>query len=59
MRKIASAAIALILGLPLLASAQSAYLDPSQPIDKRVDDLDSSIDSCRKNFFAQHDCSCN
>jgi beta-glucosidase len=39
MRKIASAAIVLILGLPLLASAQSAYLDPSQPIDKRVDDL--------------------
>ena len=39
MRKVASGAIALILGLPLWASAQSAYLDPSQPIDKRVDDL--------------------
>jgi beta-glucosidase len=39
MRKVASAAIVLMLGLPLWASAQSAYLDPSQPIDKRVDDL--------------------
>src|SRR5437764_10420976 len=39
MRKVAFAVFALILGLPLMASAQSAYLDPSQPIDKRVDDL--------------------
>lgn len=39
MKKIASSVIALTLGLPLWASAQSVYLDPSQPIDKRVDDL--------------------
>jgi beta-glucosidase len=39
MRNIAKGSIALILGLPLWASAQSVYLDPSQPIDKRVDDL--------------------
>jgi beta-glucosidase len=31
--------LAIVLGLPLLARAQSVYLDPSQPIDKRVDDL--------------------
>lgn len=39
MRKVVSGAVALILGLPLWASAQSIYLDPKQPIDKRVDDL--------------------
>jgi beta-glucosidase len=39
MMKIASSVLALTFFLPLLASAQSVYLDPSQPIDKRVDDL--------------------
>ncbi len=39
MRKVAQCTIALILGFPLWAGAQSVYLDPSQPIDKRVDDL--------------------
>jgi hypothetical protein len=37
--KAASGLFALVVGLPLWASAQSVYLDPSQPIDKRVDDL--------------------
>ena len=48
MRKIASGAIALILGLPLWASAQSVYLDPAQPIDKRVDDLIHQLTSAEK-----------
>ena len=39
MKKAASGVLAVVLGLPLWASAQSVYLDPSQPIDKRVDDL--------------------
>jgi beta-glucosidase len=39
MKKAVSAVLAIVLGLPLWASAQSIYLDPSQPIDKRVDDL--------------------
>ncbi len=39
MRKHSSSVFALILALPLWATAQSIYLDPSQPIDKRVDDL--------------------
>lgn len=39
MLKAASGVLVLVLALPLLASAQSVYLDPSQPIDKRVDDL--------------------
>ena len=39
MRRISFGIIALILVLPLWVSAQSVYLDPSQPIDKRVDDL--------------------
>jgi beta-glucosidase len=39
MNKAASVLLVVVLGLPLWASAQSIYLDPSQPIDKRVDDL--------------------
>ena len=39
MQRIARGVLALFLGLPFWASAQSVYLDPSQPIDKRVDDL--------------------
>jgi beta-glucosidase len=39
MIKVASSVLALAFALPILASAQSVYLDPSQPIDKRVDDL--------------------
>ncbi len=39
MKKAASGVLAIVLALPLWASAQSIYLDPSQPIDKRVDDL--------------------
>lgn len=39
MIKVASSVLALAFALPLLASAQSVYLDPSQPIEKRVDDL--------------------
>src|SRR5580700_160743 len=39
MKKAASGVLAIVIGFPLWASAQSAYLDPSQPIDKRVDDL--------------------
>ncbi len=35
----ASGLLALAFGLPLCMNAQSVYLDPSQPIDKRVDDL--------------------
>jgi beta-glucosidase len=48
MRKIVSIAVALILGLPLFASAQSVYLDPKQPIDKRVDDLIHQLTSAEK-----------
>lgn len=39
MKRAASGLLAVVLGLPLWASAQSVYLDPSQPIDQRVDDL--------------------
>ncbi|HZL51166.1 MAG TPA: glycoside hydrolase family 3 C-terminal domain-containing protein [Terracidiphilus sp.] len=39
MKKTALAITAILFGLPLWACAQSIYLDPSQPIDKRVDDL--------------------
>jgi len=39
MKKATSGVLAIVLGFPLWASSQSAYLDPSQPIDKRVDDL--------------------
>ncbi len=39
MKKAVSGVLAIVLGLPLWATAQSVYLDPSQPIDKRVDDL--------------------
>jgi beta-glucosidase len=39
MKRTALGILIIVLGLPLWASAQSVYLDPSQPIDKRVDDL--------------------
>ncbi len=39
MKKAALGVLAIVLGSPLWASAQAIYLDPSQPIDKRVDDL--------------------
>lgn len=39
MKNAASGLVALLLVAPLWAGAQSVYLDPSQPIDKRVDDL--------------------
>ncbi len=39
MKKAAFGIVTLLFGLPLLACAQSVYLDPSQPLDKRVDDL--------------------
>src|ERR1700733_15041847 len=39
MKKPASVVLAIVLGLPMWAGAQALYLDPSQPIDKRVDDL--------------------
>jgi len=39
MKKATSSVLAIIIGFPLWASAQAVYLDPSQPIDKRVDDL--------------------
>lgn len=39
MKKAVSGVLAIVFGLPMWASAQSVYLDPSQPIDKRVDDL--------------------
>ena len=39
MKKAASFVLAIVLGFPLWASAQSVYLDPSHPIDQRVDDL--------------------
>lgn len=39
MKKAALGVWVVFFALPLWASAQSIYLDPSQPIDKRVDDL--------------------
>ena len=39
MKRVASGILALMFGLPIWMSAQSVYLDPSQPIGKRVDDL--------------------
>jgi beta-glucosidase len=39
MKRAASGILALMFGLPIWMSGQSVYLDPSQPIDKRVDDL--------------------
>lgn len=39
MKKIAFCLAALFVALPVFACAQSLYLDPSQPVDKRVDDL--------------------
>ena len=39
MKKAAWGVFAIFFALPLWAGAQSVYLDPSQPIDKRVDDL--------------------
>src|SRR5580692_2877835 len=39
MKKTAASVLAIVIAFPLWASSQSAYLDPSQPIDKRVDDL--------------------
>ena len=39
MKRAASSLLAAVFALPLCMSAQSVYLDPSQPIDKRVDDL--------------------
>jgi beta-glucosidase len=48
MNKAASCVLALALGLPLWASAQSVYLDPTQPIDKRVDDLIHQLTQAEK-----------
>jgi beta-glucosidase len=39
MKKTAASVLAIVIAFPLWASSQSVYLDPSQPIDKRVDDL--------------------
>jgi beta-glucosidase len=39
MKKAAFGVLAIFFALPFWAGAQSVYLDPSQPIDKRVDDL--------------------
>src|ERR1700691_4436379 len=39
MKRAASALLAVVFALPLSITAQSVYLDPSQPVDKRVDDL--------------------
>jgi len=40
MRRFALGILILVVALPVLVSAQlSIYLDPSQPIDKRIDDL--------------------
>ena len=40
MRRFALGILILVVALPLVGSAQlSIYLDPSQPIDKRIDDL--------------------
>ena len=48
MKKTASGLLAIALALPLWASAQSVYLDPSQPIDKRVDDLIQQLTPAEK-----------
>ncbi|SPE24382.1 glycoside hydrolase family 3 protein [Candidatus Sulfotelmatomonas gaucii] len=48
MKKAAFGVLAIVLGFPLWASAQSAYLDPSQPINKRVDDLMSQLTPTEK-----------
>jgi beta-glucosidase len=39
MMKVIASILGFLFALPLIARAQSIYLDPSQPIDKRVDDL--------------------
>jgi beta-glucosidase len=39
MKKAASGVLAIFFALPFWACAQSVYLDPAQPIDRRVDDL--------------------
>ncbi|HEV2322326.1 MAG TPA: glycoside hydrolase family 3 C-terminal domain-containing protein [Terracidiphilus sp.] len=39
MTRVLSSILAFLCALPLLAGAQSVYLDPTQPIEKRVDDL--------------------
>ena len=39
MKNAALGMLTIVLGVPLWASAQSAYLNPSLPIDQRVDDL--------------------
>jgi len=39
MQKTAWGMLALFIGLSMCARAQSVYLDPTQPIDRRVDDL--------------------
>jgi beta-glucosidase len=39
MKRVALGVSAILLGLPLCVNAQSAYLNPSLPIDQRVDDL--------------------
>ena len=48
MKRAASGLLAVILALPLCMSAQSVYLDPSQPIDKRVDDLIKQLTPAEK-----------
>lgn len=48
MMKVAASILTILFGLPLSASAQSVYLDPSQPIDKRVDDLIQQLTSAEK-----------
>jgi beta-glucosidase len=48
MKKTVSGILALLFGLPLWACAQSVYLDPSQPIDKRVDDLIHQLTQAEK-----------
>jgi beta-glucosidase len=48
MKKTALSLLAIVFGLPLWASAQSVYLDPSQPIDKRVDDLIQKLTPAEK-----------
>jgi hypothetical protein len=39
MKKAVFGTLILLLVAPLWTAAQSVYLDPSQPTDKRVDDL--------------------
>lgn len=41
-------ALCLLLSTGLVAAAQSVYLDPAQPIDKRVDDLISKLTLAEK-----------